>query len=273
VSEDDEDVEDVERRRRDGEGIDRSQGADVVGQERAPGLRRRLAWRTWHEARHLALGDRDAECAQLAVDAGSAPERIELGHVADEVARVAIDGWTPGRSSRAPGPETPKSRAVPVHDGIRPHGHEGVAPTRPRARQRDPEEAIGPGQGGGDVGAGERRAGGEGRDSRWPGGRGCGWPTWQSRRGRGGTQSLADLAPVGGVLEPLETPQDHARIELRRRTRSNARWYSIIRAWCSPSHVAIHAARNCNGRGSEVVVAGRGIIPFYAPRSRLYSPS
>jgi hypothetical protein len=30
---------------------------------------------------------------------------------------------------------------------IRPHDHEGVAPTRPCARQRDPEEAIGPGQG------------------------------------------------------------------------------------------------------------------------------
>ena len=53
----------------------------------------------------------------------------------------------------------------------------------------------------------------------------------------------------------------------------SARWYSITRAWCSPNHIPIHAARNCNGSGSDfsavAVFAVRPIRPFYASRSRL----
>jgi hypothetical protein len=30
----------------------------------------------------------------------------------------------------------------------------------------------------------------------------------------------------------------------------------ITQAYCSPSHLAIHTARNCNGSGSEFVVTG-----------------
>ena len=81
------------------------------------------------------------------MDARGAPQRVGLRHLADEIARAAIDGRPPGGSARAPGPETPEGAAVPAHDGIRAHDREGAAPTRPRARQRDPEEPIGPGQG------------------------------------------------------------------------------------------------------------------------------
>jgi hypothetical protein len=101
----------------------------------------------WHQARDLALGDLDPELEQLAVDTRRAPERACVRHVPNEVVGAEIDGRPPGGSARAPGPQAPESAAVPTHDRIRAHDREGAAPTRPRARQRDPEEPIGSDQG------------------------------------------------------------------------------------------------------------------------------
>jgi hypothetical protein len=96
---------------------------------------------------------------------------------------------------------------------------------------------------------------------------------------------------VGGVVADAfrpSTPPSLARrrrfpsINLSRRLPSrsrsavfSARWHSIIRAWCSPNHIPIEAARNCSGRGSGSdfsavsFFAVRPIRLFYAPRSGL----
>jgi hypothetical protein len=69
VSEHDEDEEDAEVRGGHGEEVDRDQVADVVGEERPPGLRGPWA-ALRQEAGDGALGDVDAELEELAVDAG-----------------------------------------------------------------------------------------------------------------------------------------------------------------------------------------------------------
>jgi hypothetical protein len=87
-----------------------------------------------------------AEFEQLAVNARCAPEQVRVSHLANEVARAAIDGRTPGWSSRAPDPEAPEGRAVPVHNGVGLHENQGAAPAGPCARQRDSEQAVRPGE-------------------------------------------------------------------------------------------------------------------------------
>src|SRR5450432_3071082 len=140
----DEDVEHAKGRGRDREEVDGGERTDVIGQEGAPCLRRRLARQAWHQARDLAFGDPDAELYQLAMDARGAPQRVGLRQLADEVARAAIDGWAPGCSARTPGPDVAESRAVPAHDGSWLDDDEDVAPAGPRTREPDPEEPVGP---------------------------------------------------------------------------------------------------------------------------------
>jgi hypothetical protein len=67
VSEDDKDEEDAEASGLHGEEIDRDQVADMVREERPPGLRG-LGPTLGHEAGDGALGDVDAELEELAVD-------------------------------------------------------------------------------------------------------------------------------------------------------------------------------------------------------------
>ena len=122
VSEDDENVEHAEGGGRDCEEIDRGQGADVVGQERAPGLRRRLAKVLWASCRRNgALADVDAELEQLSVDARRAPQRVRESDSPDDDSEIAIGGRPARRSTGPPGPEAPKSCAVPADDGGRFH--------------------------------------------------------------------------------------------------------------------------------------------------------
>lgn len=78
---------------------------------------------------------------------GAPHKRLGLRHLADEAARAAIDRWTPGWSTGAPGPEAPEGGAVPAHDRGGLDEHENVAPAGPRTRQRDPEEPVGPSEG------------------------------------------------------------------------------------------------------------------------------
>src|SRR5437867_10118604 len=72
VSEHDENKEDAQARGWDREEIEGDQIADMVGEERPPGLRRQGA-PLRHEPRDGALGDVDAQREELAVDPGCAP--------------------------------------------------------------------------------------------------------------------------------------------------------------------------------------------------------
>src|ERR1022692_3783253 len=73
VGQDEEDIQNAKRRRRNREEIDRCQRADMVVEEGAPGLRGRLPWLGRHEAGNASLADVDAELQQFAVNFGRAP--------------------------------------------------------------------------------------------------------------------------------------------------------------------------------------------------------
>ena len=85
VREDEEDIQNAEGCRGHGEEVDGGQGADMVVEESAPGLGGRLAWFGRHESRDASLADVDAELEQFAMDSWSAPQRIGLGHLPDEL--------------------------------------------------------------------------------------------------------------------------------------------------------------------------------------------
>jgi hypothetical protein len=92
VGEDDEDEEDAEANGGHGEEVDRDEAADVIGEERPPGLRG-LGTTLRHEAGDGALGDGDAELEKLAVDARCTPQWVSGGHFPDEGSDLGADGW------------------------------------------------------------------------------------------------------------------------------------------------------------------------------------
>jgi hypothetical protein len=72
VSEDDENEQDPKARGGHGEEVDGDQVADVVGEERPPGLRG-LGVALRHESGDGTLGDVDAKLEELSVDARRTP--------------------------------------------------------------------------------------------------------------------------------------------------------------------------------------------------------
>src|ERR1017187_2669910 len=84
VGQDEEEIQNAKRRRRNREEIDRCQRADMVVEEGAPGLRGGLPWLGRYEAGNASLADVDAELQQFAVNSGRAPAHVGLGHLADE---------------------------------------------------------------------------------------------------------------------------------------------------------------------------------------------
>ena len=111
-------VKDLEAYGRHGEEIDGNQLLDVILQECAPGLRRRLA-KAHHVFADAALPDVDAEFEKFTVDARCTPTGILSAHSADQSSDFTGDGWS---SSLAPpdlpGPEEPKASAMPSKDRI-----------------------------------------------------------------------------------------------------------------------------------------------------------
>ena len=96
------------------------------------------------------------------------------------------------------------------------------------------------------------------------------------RRNRGHLLHRLPAERLAELRQPPTLPSVNGSRCFSSRSKSAAffaRWYSIIRAWCSANHNPIHAAKNCNGSGnsfsSVAVFALRPIRTFYALRSRL----
>src|SRR5258706_12965668 len=85
MSQNQEDVEDLEPNCWHSEEIDRDQTGRVVLQKSAPSLRRRSS-QPHHVLRNAGLGNLDAELEQFAMDAWSAPERIFPAHGTNQLA-------------------------------------------------------------------------------------------------------------------------------------------------------------------------------------------
>jgi len=135
-------VEDLEANCGDREEIDGDELRDVVLQECAPSLRRRLpaAQHVFADAR---LPDVDTEFEQLAVNAWSAPPGILPAHLPDQISGLAGDDGASGLSVPSlPGPEHAKAFAMPGNDSFGSHDDQGRAPIAPEAGEADPEETI-----------------------------------------------------------------------------------------------------------------------------------
>ena len=143
VSEHDEDEEDAEARGGHGEKVDRDHVADVVGEERPPGLRG-LGAALRNEAGDGALGDVDAELEELAVDAGRPPQAIRRGHFPDEGGDLGIDGRAASRGPTGPlSPVHAEASALPSQDGVGGHDDQSMPPAGPDSGQPDPQQAVG----------------------------------------------------------------------------------------------------------------------------------
>src|SRR5258708_3503879 len=93
-----------------------------------------------HEPRDSSLRYINAQLAQLAVDAGSAPERVRTGDLHHECANGCIRTWATGTASRrAPRPLAAKPLAMPTHDGVRIHDDQSCSPIPPRVGEQHPK--------------------------------------------------------------------------------------------------------------------------------------
>jgi hypothetical protein len=98
-------IENLETYGRHSEEVDRDQLLGVILQERAPGLRRRLAT-AHHVFADAGLADVDAQLEQLPVNPGCTPPRILPAHPADQIANLARNDRPSGVAApHLPGPE------------------------------------------------------------------------------------------------------------------------------------------------------------------------
>ena len=104
--------------RRDGEEIHRHEGGEVVREEGPPRLGRRTR-PLRQQSRHGALGDRNPQLPEFAVDARGAPQRIGGCHVGEESGDVRVErGPTRAVASRALSPPPTQPSAMPSDDGL-----------------------------------------------------------------------------------------------------------------------------------------------------------
>src|SRR5450631_420650 len=143
MGQDEEDIKNAKRRRRNSEEIDRCQRAEVVVEKSAPGLRGWLPWFGRHEAGHASLADVDSELQQFAVNSGCAPAHVGLGHLADEPFGLLGDSAIGrGAGARPPSPEQAEAGAVPADHGVRLDDNQHVRPARPETGEDHPERAV-----------------------------------------------------------------------------------------------------------------------------------
>jgi len=142
VSEHHEDEQDAKVRGGNGEEIDGDQIRDVIGQERAPGLRGRCA-ALRDEPGDGALGHVEAELQQLTMDSRRAPKGIGRGHSCDKGRDLRVD---PRAASGGPtgevGPVLTETAPPPPQNGVGSNDHKRLSPPGPDSGQRHPEEPI-----------------------------------------------------------------------------------------------------------------------------------
>src|SRR5215469_7441665 len=119
--------------------VDGHQLLDMIFQEGAPSLRRRLAT-AHHVFAYAGLPDVDAEFEQLAVDARRTPSGILSAQPADQVADfVGKRGSSRPAPPNLPCPEETKALAVPGQDGLGLNNRQRRAPIAPDVGQPGPQ--------------------------------------------------------------------------------------------------------------------------------------
>ena len=125
-----------------GEKVDGRSLGQMVGQERSPGLGGRFP-RTRQIPSHRRLRHRNPQLAEFPMNAGCAPQRVGLAHAPYEIASVLRHLWSSRALPRFAGPIPGKGSPVPADHGRGLHDLQAGAPTRPAAREQDPQPSVG----------------------------------------------------------------------------------------------------------------------------------
>ncbi len=138
-----EDVEDLKGEGGDGQKIDRDHTVEVITKEGLPIGRSGATRARDHVFGDGSLGNIEAELKQFAVDSGSAPQRIGVAHLPDQLNGIWADRLATGFTSSAfPAPEEPEPGAVPLDDSARLNQAKPNLPISPRLREPRPEGAV-----------------------------------------------------------------------------------------------------------------------------------
>src|SRR5215471_10602980 len=89
-----------------------------------------------------ALGNDKAQFLQLTMDLGCAPIRVVIGQAPDQDANFFGDLRPASAGTGAPTPVEPEAGAVPADDRLGSDDHQDIAPPRPPAPERCPENAV-----------------------------------------------------------------------------------------------------------------------------------
>src|SRR6476469_2555900 len=118
----------------------------MIAQKCPPALARRPAVPLHHIPRDSRLSDFEAELQQLAMDAGSAPERVIQAHLIDQRPELRLDLRAPSSIPRFPSPVTAKPSSMPAHPRLWPDDVKNLQYRREPAIQLDEEQATAVGQ-------------------------------------------------------------------------------------------------------------------------------
>ena len=89
------------------------------------------------------LGNGDAQLCQLAMHAGSSPERVGPAHVPYQLTYFGSDAWSSGPTPSAlPSPISSEPTTVPADDRLRFHDDEDALPVSPDSAQQHPKPAV-----------------------------------------------------------------------------------------------------------------------------------
>ena len=131
-------IENLETEGGHAEEVDRDQLREVIVQEGAPGLRRRLAT-AHHVFADAGLADVDAQLEQLPVNPRCTPPRILPAHPADQASDLVGNRGPSGLAApHLPGPEPAKASTMPGHDRFWLDDGQSRTPVAPQAGQSDP---------------------------------------------------------------------------------------------------------------------------------------
>ena len=127
MSEDQEDVEDLEPDRVDREEVDGRRLLHMVGEEGTPVLGRRLGL-AGHVFGHGGVGHLMTQEAEFRLDTRRAPGRVLPRHAADQVANLPLHARPPLLRSGLPAPVEPEALLVPTDHRLRLDDQQGRPP-------------------------------------------------------------------------------------------------------------------------------------------------
>ena len=142
VAKDDEDEQNSEGCRRQSEKVERHQVICMIIKKAPPSRGR------WRAMANPILGDGGpgngaAQLCQLAMHAGSSPERVGPAHVPYQLTYFGSDAWSSGPTpSTLPRPISSEPTTVPADDRLRFHDDEDALPVSSDSAQQHPKPTV-----------------------------------------------------------------------------------------------------------------------------------